>query len=102
MIKKNELLDSLDLNVGMDALMKLQDVWGKAPRKNSKKLEPLAAAPVPVNPIALNKIDMVKTNFPADKPKPINEVYTKDEFEKLQQKAEEKKKIQEPEDEDSM
>ena len=66
MIKKNELLDSLDLNVGMDALMKLQDVWGKAPRKNSKKLEPLAAAPVSVNPIpALNKIDVVKSNFPA-------------------------------------
>ena len=33
-IKKNELLDSLDLNVGMDALMKLQDVWGK--QKKSK------------------------------------------------------------------
>ena len=60
MIKKNELLDSLDLNVGMDALMKLQDVWGKNPRKNSKKLEPLTAAPVPINAIALNKIDMVK------------------------------------------
>lgn len=37
MIKKNELLDSLDLNVGMDALMKLQDVWSKGPRKNSNK-----------------------------------------------------------------
>ena len=37
-IKKNELLDSLDLNVGMDALMKLQDVWAKNPiRKNSNK-----------------------------------------------------------------
>lgn len=28
LIKKNELLDSLDLNVGMDALMKLQAQWG--------------------------------------------------------------------------
>ena len=33
-IQKNHLLDSLDLNTGMDALMKLQEVWGK--NKKSK------------------------------------------------------------------
>ena len=33
-IKKNELLDSLDLNVGMDALSKLQEACGK--KKKSK------------------------------------------------------------------
>ena len=29
LISKNELLDSLDLNVGMDALVKLQSQWGQ-------------------------------------------------------------------------
>ena len=29
LIEKNELLDSLDLNVGMDALVKLQAQWGQ-------------------------------------------------------------------------
>ena len=39
LIKKNELLDSLDLNVGMDALMKLQAQWGQ-----SNKAKPAASA----------------------------------------------------------
>ena len=34
LIKKNQLLDSLDLNVGMGALVKLQDVWAKKKKVN--------------------------------------------------------------------
>ena len=34
LINKNELLDSLDLNVGMGALVKLQDVWAKKKKVN--------------------------------------------------------------------
>ena len=50
LIEKNQLVDSLDLNVGMDALMKLQAQWGQnkkvkinAPTKgemNSEKPKP--------------------------------------------------------------
>ena len=43
-IKKNELLDSLDLNVGMDALLQLQNVWGK--KKKSKVVVPEKERPI--------------------------------------------------------
>lgn len=38
-IEKNELLESLDLNVGMDALQKLSEAWGK---KKSKDTGPIS------------------------------------------------------------
>ena len=51
---KNDLLDSLDLNVGMDAIMKLQNKWGNGAKQ--------------------------------EKPKPINEVYTREEFKEIEAK----------------
>jgi uncharacterized protein YfeS len=61
-------MDSLNLNVGMDALLKLQEAWGE----KSKQLEV------------------------TEQPRPINEVYSRDEFLKKETR------LIEPEDEDSM
>ena len=46
-IEKNELLESLDLNVGMDALQKLSEAWGK---KKPKEPAPITQPKQMVEP----------------------------------------------------